>query len=175
MTTAEKLMPVLDGALAGTGLLLEEVTVSPAGRRRIVRVVIDRDLGPVDVVEDASTPLSLDEVADATRVVGAALDDGDVMGQAPYTLEVTSPGVSRPLTTPRHFARNIGRLVTLIGDGEPVTGRLRRLDHGVVTLDLPASGKEPGRSLSVDLDGVRRGEVQIEFNRPDAGPDDQES
>ena len=98
MTTPERLTPVLDAALDGTGLLLDTVTVSPAGKRRVVRVVVDHVLPDEGITDWPTDPLSLDEVADVTHAINAALDAGDVMGEAPYTLEVTSPGVTRPLT-----------------------------------------------------------------------------
>ena len=112
MTTAEHISPDLEKALAGTGLVLEDVTVTPAGKRRVVRVLLDRDLGDAETVTERTEPLSLDEVADATRLVGDALERSDALGEQPYTLEVSSPGVGRPLTEPRHFRRNVGRLVT---------------------------------------------------------------
>jgi ribosome maturation factor RimP len=174
MTTPDRLAPVLADALAGSDVLLEEVTVTPAGHRKVVRVIVDRDLGAADVVDTATDPLSLDDVAAATHVVSAALDDSDVMGEAPYTLEVSSPGVSRPLVERRHFARNVGRLVTFVGDGEPVTGRIQRVDDDGVTLEVPAVKKQPARTLTLPLGDIRRGEVQIEFNRP-GDADDEDS
>ena len=82
------------------GLDLEDVVVTPAGKRRLLRVVVDQD-GGVD----------LDTVAGVSTAVSATLDESDAMGGAPYVLEVTSPGVDRPLTAPRHWRRNRDRLV----------------------------------------------------------------
>ena len=113
MTTADSIRPVLGRALEPTSLVLDDVTVTPAGRRRVVKVLVDRDVDDSGTTSDPTPPLSLDEVADAARLVSDALDATDVMGQQPYTLEVSSPGVGRPLTTPRHFRRNVGRLVTV--------------------------------------------------------------
>ncbi len=87
----EALREVLQDPLAASGLDLEGIQMSTAGRRSVVRVLVDKDGG-----------VTLDDVADATRAVGEALDDSDVMGEQPYTLEVTSRGVDRPLTLPRH-------------------------------------------------------------------------
>ena len=61
----------------------------------MLRVAVDKDGG-----------VTLDDVADATREVNRVLDGSDVMGEQPYTLEVTSRGVDRPLTLPRHWRRN---------------------------------------------------------------------
>ena len=82
------------------GLDLEAVELTPAGRRRVLRVAVDKDGG-----------VTLDDVAEATKEVSRLLDASDVMGEQPYTLEVTSPGIDRPLTLPRHWRRNAGRLV----------------------------------------------------------------
>ena len=90
------------------GLDVEAVELTPAGKRRVLRVAVDKDGG-----------VTLDDVAEATREVSAVLDDSDVMGEQPYTLEVTSRGVDRPLTLPRHWRRNVGRLVKVtLADGE---------------------------------------------------------
>jgi ribosome maturation factor RimP len=167
MSTAERLTPVLRTVLDPTPWLLEDVSVSAAGRRSVVRVVVDRDLGDVDVVTVASDPLSMDEVADATREISAALDDSDVMGSAPYTLEVSSPGVSRPLTRARHFQRNIGRLIHALGAGVDVIGRLVEAGPEDIVLDVASTKKQPGGPQRIRLADLSRADVQIEFNRPD--------
>lgn len=115
------------------GLLVEDVTVVPAGKRRLVRVLVDRDVALEKAVEESIEPVTLDEVTDATRVIDAELEASDVMGEQPYVLEVSSPGTDRPLTLPRHFARNVGRLVTVtLHDESKVAGRItrRRPDGG---------------------------------------------
>lgn len=171
MTTAERIRPDLEQALAATGLVVEDLTITPAGRRRVVKVLLDRDLGDVDVVTDATPPLSLDEVADATRVVGEALDGSDAMGELPYTLEVSSPGVGRPLTEPRHFRRNVGRLVTARHDGGEVTGRVTSASATEVTLDVPATRSSPARTETLPYAGIERAVVQVEFARHDESPE----
>ncbi|HET6967928.1 MAG TPA: ribosome maturation factor RimP [Ornithinibacter sp.] len=167
MTTAESIRPDLHRALAASGLVLEDVTVTPAGRRRVVRVLVDRDLGQPDVVTEPTEPLTLDEVADATRLVSEALDAGDAMGEQPYTLEVSSPGVGRPLTDPRHFRRNVGRLLTVHHDGVDVTGRVTSASATEVTLEVPATKSAPARSETLSYAGVERAVVQVEFARND--------
>jgi ribosome maturation factor RimP len=136
---------------------LEEVEVTAAGRRRVLRVVVDADGG-----------VGLDTVADLSTAVSSALDDGDVMGAAPYVLEVTTPGVDRPLTEPKHWRRARGRLVlAALADGTEVTGRVRDADDRGVRLDVAGDPRE------LAWDEVRRGTVQVEFNRPDgAGPEE---
>ncbi|WP_299441893.1 ribosome maturation factor RimP [uncultured Phycicoccus sp.] len=171
MATADRVLPVLETALAGSGLVLEDVTVTPAGKRRVVRVLLDRELAETGTVTTATEPLSLDEVADATRLVGEALDDSDALGELPYTLEVSSPGVGRPLTEPRHFQRNVGRLVTLHHADVEVTGRLVAAGPDEVVLEIPATKKTPTRTETVLLGHIDRAAVQVEFARHDETKD----
>ncbi len=167
MATAEDIRPVLHEALAGGRLALEDLTVSPAGRRTVVRVAVDRALGDVDEVSTPTPPLTLDEVAEATRAVSDALDGTDVMGEQAYTLEVTSPGVGRPLTEPRHFQRNVGRLVSLERADGSVTGRILRASQTEVTLGVAgAKGAAPSEQ-TVPYAGVERAAVEVEFARAD--------
>ena len=167
MSVKEQIRPAVEGPLAALGLLVEDIAVTPAGRRRLVRVWIDRALETNGAeVSDPTPSLSLDEVADATRVVSDALDASDVMGEQPYTLEVTSPGVDRPLTQPRHFQRNVSRLVALTPvEGEPVTGRIVRAGQHEVTLEVPATKKQPARTQDFRYADVSRAVVQVEFSR----------
>lgn len=168
MATADQIRPDLEQALTPAGLVLEDVTVTPAGRRRVVKVLVDRDLADADdVVTEGTEPLTLDEVADATRLVSDALDASDVMGEQPYTLEVSSPGVGRPLTDPRHYRRNVGRLLRLERDGGELVGRLTAASATEATLEVPAVKKEPARTETVAYADVRSAAVQVEFARPD--------
>jgi ribosome maturation factor RimP len=154
-------------ALAGSGFFLEEVTVSPAGRRRVVKVILDRDFDAAGDVAEPVPGLTLDEISEATRLVSAVLDDESALGDEPYTLEVTTPGLSRPLTAPRHFQRNVGRLVTLRRrDTPPVTGRIVRAGTSDLTLDIAAVRKEPARREEHAYAGIDRAEVQVEFSHP---------
>ena len=111
------------------GLEVDRIEIASAGKRSVLRVYLDGD-GP-----DGRGP-SLDEIAEATRAVSVALDESDATGNAPYTLEVSSRGVSRPLTEPKHFRRNTGRLVVLtLADGS-VTGRIATADETGVDVDV---------------------------------------
>lgn len=166
MTRDTAVHELLTGALEGSGVVLEEVTVTPAGRRRVVKVVVDRALDTAGDVTETHPSLSLDEIASTTRAVSDALDESDVLGEQPYTLEVTSPGVSRPLTSPRHFQRNVGRLVTLtLREGDPVTGRITRAGADDLTVAIPAAKKTPARDETLPYAGIDRAEVQVEFTR----------
>jgi ribosome maturation factor RimP len=142
--------------------------VTPAGKRRLVRIWIDRVLPEsADATTTVIEPLTLDEVADATRAVGDALDETDAMGEQAYTLEVTSPGVDRPLTEPRHFRRNVTRLVTLTpSEGPAVTGRIVSAGPDSVTIEVPAAKKTPARAVELAYAAVSRAVVEVEFSRP---------
>jgi ribosome maturation factor RimP len=143
---------VLDAArpaVEAAGLDLEDVEITPAGRRSVVRVIVDSDAG-----------VDLDTVADVSRAVGAALDAADALGETPYVLEVTSPGVDRPLREPRHWRRATGRLVATTVGGEPVTGRVVAADDTGVTIEVRG---EQRRAAYGELGD---GAVQIEFNPP---------
>ena len=172
--SAQRIRTVLEAPLLRAGWVLEDLTVSPAGRRSVVRVAVDRDLGYLGA--DASTPVppvSLDEVADATRVVDAALEAASdtLAGVLPgaYVLEVSSPGVDRPLTLPRHLRRNVGRLVSLtLADGSAAAGRIASVDAETVTLrpDTGVAGVAAVRAVrAVPLPEVRSGRVVVEFGR----------
>lgn len=159
-TPTQAVRDVLSPALSRSGLLLEDVTVTAAGSRRVLRVLVD--------AADVTAPgLSLDDVAEASREVSQALDDSDVMGEAPYVLEVSTPGVDRPLVEPRHFARNTGRLVRVqLVDGSTVEGRVRGADQALVlTVAGPKKGTTGTRELAWPQ--VARGRVQIEFSHRD--------
>ncbi len=165
----------LPGPLGELGLMVEDVAVTPAGKRRLVRIWLDRDLRGLDPSDESSVvePLSLDEVAAATRAIGIALDASDAAGDAPYVLEVGSPGVDRPLVEPRHFRRNVTRLVEIWrvnrAADEPIVGRLVAAGPFEVTLLVAATKKEPETELLIAYVDVARAQVQVEFAR--ANPD----
>jgi ribosome maturation factor RimP len=153
---------LLTSVVADAGLVLEGVSVTPAGKRRVVRVV-------VDLPDDAHGSLDLDAVAEVSRAVSDALDSSDVLGSAPYVLEVGSPGVDRPLTERRHWARARGRLVktTLRSSGSEVTGRVKTVDDDGVVLDLD------GVERTVEWSDLGAGRVQVEFSRADEPADEE--
>jgi ribosome maturation factor RimP len=145
---------------------LESVRVSPAGRRRLLKLVVDADGG-----------VGLDAIAQVSREVSARLDASGAMGEVPYTLEVSSPGVDRPLTEPRHWRRAQGRLVSAPlavagGDDQGRTGatwrpptmqgRILVAGDTSVTLDID------GDQVELDYTELGPGQVQVEFGRADA-------
>lgn len=148
----DRIEQALATPLAALGLDVEAVELTPAGRRRILRVAVDADGG-----------VTLDDVAEATRTVSEVLDSSDVMGEQPYTLEVTSRGVDRPLTLPRHWRRNADRLVKVTTvDGQTFTGRVVEAGDDAATLDIDGTRRE------LAYPGVAKALVQVEFNRPTA-------
>lgn len=166
----EQLQRLIAPVVERAGYDLETLNVSTAGRRRIVRVVVDSDDG-----------VSLDDVAELSRSISESIDaQVDAMGQPAYTLEVTSPGVDRPLELPRHWRRAVGRLVKVeflraaegvpsgsasqgVPEGVPesVEARVVGADDDGVDLDVDGTGR---RAVYAEL---RRGRVQVEFSRPD--------
>jgi ribosome maturation factor RimP len=165
-----KLAGWIEPVVGAAGYDLEELVVTPAGRRSVVRVVVDRDEG-----------VTLDDIAEVSRAVSAALDDNDgALGRAPYVLEVTSPGVDRPLTEPRHWRRNVGRLVVVpvgpAGSAEQVTARVTAVDDAGVTLAVeakakPGAKKRPPSPRQVPWSELGTGRVQVEFGR---APEDED-
>jgi ribosome maturation factor RimP len=150
--TRDRLAQELAEPLAAIGFDVEAVELTAAGKRRMLRVAVDQDGG-----------VTLDDIAEATAEVSRILDVSDVMGAQPYTLEVTSPGTDRPLTSPRHWRRNHGRLVTAtLTDGRSVTGRVADSDDTRAVLDVDGTPTEVG------YDTVTKAKVQLEFNRKEA-------
>ncbi len=146
----EELLEVLTETLAARGYDLEDVEVSKAGRRHLVRVLVDTADG-----------VTLDAIADATQVVSELLDSDDVLGDDSYTLEVTSPGVDRPLTAPRHWRRNLGRLVKVTPvEGAAFIGRVQDCDEAAARLATDHGVQE------VLYRQVSSARVQVEFNKP---------
>ncbi len=150
------LTPLLTPILAQFALELETVDVVPAGKRRLVRIVVDGD-GP-----KGDGPL-LDDIAAATKAISAALDESNVTGTAPYTLEVSSRGVSRPLTLPRHWRRNTGRLVEVstVG-GDRFLGRIVSSIEDAAVLEVDGTERETAFA------DVAKALIQVELNRKSA-------
>jgi ribosome maturation factor RimP len=149
-----RIVALVEPVVNAAGYDLEDVAVNQAGRRTVVRVVVDADGG-----------ITLDDVAAVSREVSTALDEGDsAFGSGPYTLEVTSPGVDRPLKEPRHWRRNVGRLVTVRIGERSLTARIVAADEAGVQL-ADDSGVRTAR-----YDELGPGRVQVEFDRPKANP-----
>jgi ribosome maturation factor RimP len=145
-----ELRPTVEQAVASVGFDLEEIDIRPAGRRRLVRVVVDADSG-----------VGLDDIAMVSRRVAAELDEHDEVLGGPYTLEVTSPGVDRPLTAPRHWRRARLRQVEVTPKvGEMITGRVGDAGEDAVALLVK------GKLREVRYADVQRAVVVVEFRHP---------
>ena len=152
MSLIENLTQLLTPAVNDAGFVLEEVSITPAGKRRMVAVVIDR--------EDSNP--SLDEVTQVSKSVSEILDHYSQLGTQPFTLEVTTPGIDRPLTQLRHWRKNIGRLVKITPhEGERFVARITSVSDDGVMLDLK------NKDVMLDFSNIKRAIIEIEFNRKD--------
>ena len=155
----QQLARLLPPILAEFGLELEDVHVTPVGKRRIVRVTVDGD-GP-----HGRGPL-LDDITAASQAISQALDEATFVGSAPFTLEVSSRGVSKPLTAPKHFRRNTGRLLKVWLADTEFEGRIEAADDDAVTLDVAGAARD------VAYTDIKKAVVQVELNRPAPDSDD---
>ena len=155
MALKDQISELVTPAVSDLGFYLEDVHVATPGSHRIVTCIVDGDAS-----------LNLDQVTSVSRVISELLDEAAFMGETPFTLEVTSPGVDRPLIQPRHFAKNIDRLLKIIKlDGSEVTGRILSNTDQDVTLTVTVK-KETIEQI-VSLSEIKRAVVEIEFNRKD--------
>ncbi|MDG9704492.1 ribosome maturation factor RimP [Streptomyces sp. DH37] len=157
-TQSERLRGLLEPLVTAQGLDLEEITVTPAGKRRVLRVVVDSDEG-----------VRLDTCAELSRDASQVLDEADVMGGAPYVLEVTSPGTDRPLTEPRHYRRAVGRLVraqlTEEAGGGELVARVAGADGDGLDVEVPGVKGRKATARRLAYTEIARARVEIEFNR----------
>ena len=143
MTLLEEIAVAITPAIEAAGCYLEEVTLTPAGKRKIMTVIVDGD-----------TNLSLDQVTPVSKEVSAIVEVLPALGDTPFTLEVTSPGVDRPLTKPRHWRKNHGRLInaTLVTD-KSVKGRIGDSTEIDVEID----------SVKIAFSEIKKALVEVEF------------
>lgn len=155
MAIKDQIAELITPALHEAGYFLEEVNLVTPGSHRIVTVIVDGE-----------SALNLDQVTVASKLVSALMDEAPFMGETPFTLEVTSPGIDRPLTLPRHFAKNVTRLLKVTKtDGEVITGRITSNTDVDVTLTVVE--KKSTKDVVVSLADIKRAVVEIEFNRKD--------
>jgi ribosome maturation factor RimP len=155
MALKDQISELVTPAVSDLGFYLEDIHIATPGNHRIVTCIVDGDFS-----------LNLDQVTSVSRVISELLDEAAFMGETPFTLEVTSPGVDRPLTQPRHFAKNVDRLLKIVKlDGSEVTGRILSNTDQDVTLTVTV--KKETVEQTVALAGIKRAVVEIEFNRKD--------
>ena len=162
MSLTQSITELIEPAVTEAGFFLEEVQNTSAGSHRIVTCIVD-----------GQTPLNLDQVTVVSRLISDLLDSANFMDETPFTLEVTSPGVDRPLTLPRHWNKNLTRLVkVLLQDGSVTTGRLTEFDEATATLVENIKGRI--KTHQVNFSDIKRAVVEIEFNRKEKAQDGNE-
>ncbi|MFF8915809.1 ribosome maturation factor RimP [Streptomyces sp. NPDC015032] len=159
-TQSERLRGLLEPLVSAEQLDLEEIEVSRAGRRRVLRIIVDSEEG-----------VELDACAELSRAISEKLDETDAMGEGEYVLEVSSPGADRPLTEHRHYVRATGRLVKLQlttgGAAGDLVARILAVDEEGLDLEVPGvKGRRP-TSRRVAFDEIAKARVEIEFSRKD--------
>jgi len=153
MSLSEKITELVQPVVESAGFFLEDVHVLSPGNHRIITCIVD-----------GQTPLNLDQATSVSRDISELLDSADFMGETAFTLEVTSPGVDRPLTLPRHWQKNLKRLVKVVKlDGLVVNGRITAVEDAHAILIEVIKGKS--KEHSVAFADVKRATVEIEFNR----------
>lgn len=127
---------------------LDDIEITRSGGQKILDVTIDGDSG-----------VNLDEVAAVSRAISEFLDTSDAMGDEPYVLEVGTRGVTKPLTKPVHWARNVGRLVNIAGDAINAVGRIVEFVDPNVTLEIK------GKPRTLSIKEISRANIEIEFKK----------
>ncbi|NBV90133.1 MAG: ribosome maturation factor RimP [Actinobacteria bacterium] len=150
MATVAELTTHLSPIVSALGYEVDEVELTTAGRRRVLEVILD-----------AETPIDLNAISEATRAISNYLDESNIMGEKPYLLEVSSRGVSRPLTKPAHWRRNIGRLVEIKGSANNLTGRITAFADPVVTI------AEDNKEIEIDINTISKAVIEVEFKKFD--------
>ncbi|MFG3494533.1 ribosome maturation factor RimP [Streptomyces sp. NPDC047928] len=156
-TQSERLRGLLEPLVTVRHLDLEEIEISRAGRRRMLRIIVDSDEG-----------VELDACAELSRAISEKLDETDAMGEGEYVLEVSSPGADRPLTEHRHYVRATGRLVKFqLHEGGELVARILGVDDEGLDLEVPGvKGRKP-TARRVEFPAIAKARVEIEFSRKD--------
>ena len=145
MGKKEDISAAVTPALSALGFYLEDVTITSAGRRSMLTIIVDGD-----------THLSLDQVTSATKAIGEIVESLQSLGDTPFTLEVTSPGLDRPLTKPRHWRKNIDRLVKVVLlDGKEIKGRIKATSEDSATVD----------QSEINFAEIKRASLEVEFKQ----------
>ncbi|MFF4104806.1 ribosome maturation factor RimP [Streptomyces sp. NRRL S-244] len=156
-TQSDRLRGLLEPLVAAKGLDLEDIEMSKAGKRRMLRIIVDSDEG-----------VELDACAELSREVSDKLDESDVMGEDEYVLEVSSPGADRPLTEHRHYVRAIDRLVKFqLAEGGELIARILDVDDEGMDLEVPGVKGRKATARRIAFTDIAKARVEIEFNRKD--------
>jgi ribosome maturation factor RimP len=145
MSNKEQVLAVITPAIESLGFYIEDITITSAGKRSLLTVIVDGD-----------THLSLDQVTVATKAISEIVENLPTLGNNPFTLEVTSPGLDRPLTKPRHWRKNQDRLIKVIlNDGKEINGRIKDSTETSVTVD----------DQTINLSDIKRATLEVEFKK----------
>ena len=155
MSLKDSLLELLTPAVENAGFFLDEVQITSPGNHRTITCVVD-----------GVKPLNMDEVTVVSRVISEILDASPVAGDDAFTLEVTSPGVDRPLTLPRHWTKNLTRLIKMtLNDGSVLTARLGEFNETHAKFVENIKGRM--KNHEVAFADIKKAVVEIEFNRKD--------
>jgi len=145
MSNKEQVLAVITPAIESLGFYIEDITITSAGRRSMLTVIVDGD-----------THLSLDQVTVATKAISEIVENLPTLGNNPFTLEVTSPGLDRPLTKPRHWHKNKDRLIKIVlTDGKEIMGRIKDSTEASVTVD----------DQTIIFADIKRATLEVEFKK----------
>ena len=145
MSNKEQVLAVITPAIESLGFYIEDITITSAGKRSMLTVIVDGD-----------THLSLDQVTVATKAISEIVENLPTLGNNPFTLEVTSPGLDRPLTKPRHWRKNQDRLIKIVlTDGKEVNGRIKDSTESSVTVDEQV----------INFADIKRATLEVEFKK----------
>ena len=145
MSNKEQVLAVITPAIESLGFYIEDITITSAGKRSMLTVIVDGD-----------THLSLDQVTVATKAISELVENLPTLGNNPFTLEVTSPGLDRPLTKPRHWRKNQDRLIKIVlTDGKEIKGRIKDSNEASVTVN----------EQIINFSDIKRATLEVEFKK----------
>ncbi len=145
MNKKEEIAAAITPTIESLGFYLEDLNITSAGRRSMLTVIVDGD-----------THLTLDQVTSVTKAIGEIVENIQSLGQTSFTLEVTSPGIDRPLTKPRHWKKNVDRLVKVVlQDTSEVKGRIKDSNQESATID----------DKLIKFAEVKRATLEVEFKQ----------
>ena len=145
MSNKEQVLAVITPAIESLGFYIEDITITSAGKRSMLTVIVDGD-----------THLSLDQVTVATKAISEIVENLPTLGNNPFTLEVTSPGLDRPLTKPRHWQKNLDRLIKIVlTDGKEIKGRIKESTETSVTVNEQV----------INFADIKRATLEVEFKK----------
>lgn len=145
MSNKEQVLALITPAIESLGFYIEDITITSAGKRSMLTVIVDGD-----------THLSLDQVTVATKAISEIVENLPTLGNHPFTLEVTSPGLDRPLTKPRHWRKNNDRLIKIVlRDGNEVNGRIKESNQASVIVD----------DQTINFSEIKRATLEVEFKK----------